>query len=115
MRPLASVRARWHALQVFLLQARIDVESRSLAPTLSDAELEALADQQRRTLQGLFQTARELPPASPLRRAAERAFENGSTRLEADPSSETYLLASHEFEVALRQLRGAVLRVGARN
>lgn len=115
MRPLANARARWHALQVFLLQARIDAESTSLTPTLSDAELDALADEQRRLLEGLAQTARVLPPASALRRAAERACDTGSTRLEADPSSETYLLASHEFEVALQQLRGAVLRVGLRN
>lgn len=115
MRPLAGVRARWHALRVFLVQAAIDAESRSLAPTRSDDELEALAEHQRRSLEGLFETARVLPPASPLRHAAERAFDTGRTRLTADPSSETYVLASHEFEVALRQLRGEVLRLSLRN
>jgi len=114
-RPLAGVRTRWHALRVFLVQAAIDAEARSLAPTRSDAELEALAEQQRRSLEGLLETARVLPPASPLRRAAERAVDTGSTCLAADPDSETYALAAHEFEVALRELRGEVLRVALAN
>jgi hypothetical protein len=115
MRPLANARTRWHALQVFLLQARIDAESRSLSPTMSDIELAALAEEQKRSLEGLLETARELPEANPLRRAAERAFDTANTRLEADPDSEVFILASHEFEVALSQLRSAALRVGLRN
>lgn len=115
MKPLASARTRWHALQVFLLQARIDAESRSLAPTMSDIELEALVEEQKRSLEGMLETARALPSANPLRRAAERAFDTANIRLEADPDSETFILASHEFEVALNQLRTAALRVGLRN
>jgi hypothetical protein len=98
-----------------MVQAAIDAEARSLEPTRSDAELEALAEQQRRSLEGLLETARVLPSGSPLRRAAERAADTGSTCLAADPESETYLLAAHEYEVALRQLRGEVLRLAIAN
>ncbi len=82
---------------------------------MSENELEALAEEQKRSLEGLLETARTLPPANPLRRAAERAFDTANTRFEADPDSEKFILASHEFEMALSQLRSAALRVGLRN
>ena len=110
---LANVRARWRALQVFLLQARIDAEVESPTPSLSDRELQRLLRRQDRELHELFETARLLPRTNPLRRAAERTFDCGKTRLRADPESETFVLAAHEYELALRQLRGAMLN--ARN
>lgn len=110
MLSFAKVRARWRALQVFLLQAKIDAEVESPAPSLTERELRRLVRRQDRELRELLEIARALPRASRLRRAAERAFDSGKIRLAADPDSETFTLAAHEYELALRQLRSAMLR-----
>lgn len=113
MLPFAHVRARWRALQVFLLQAKIDAEVESPSPSLNQREMDRLLRRQDRELHELFESARLLPRTNPLRRAAERAFDCGKTCLRADPESETFALAAHEYELALLQLRGAML--SARN
>lgn len=110
MAAFANVRARWHALSVYVLATRIESECAAPVPRLQESELDRLLQRQDHQLRELFESARELPRSSSLRRAAERAYDTGRSRLEADPASEAYALASHEHELALRELRAAIVR-----